>query len=83
MNYYYNILTSFGLRVVKLSENWIEIELSDIYDDGDNASTIHLTVHFNENDDGLIFVDNVTVRLTCIYRDVRYQKFQASLCREY
>ena len=61
MAFYYNFLTSCGLRATKIAENWIEIDISDIYDDSPDASTLLLTVHFGE-DDASVTVEDVTVR---------------------
>ncbi|CAB3978937.1 Hypothetical predicted protein [Paramuricea clavata] len=58
MDSFYNFVTSCGLRVVNFAENWIEIEISDIYDSQD-VSTLLLTVHFGEGDDP-VPVEDVT-----------------------
>ena len=61
MDLFYNFITSCGLRVLNVAETWMEIDISDIYDDGEDTSTLLLTVHFGESDSA-VFIEDVTVR---------------------
>jgi hypothetical protein len=47
--------------VLNVAETWMEIDISDIYDDGEDTSTLLLTVHFGESDSA-VFIEDVTVR---------------------
>ena len=76
MDSFYNFVTSCGLRVVNFAENWIEIEISDIYGSQD-VSTLLLTVHFGEGDDP-VPVEDVTVGslfMLKVFADRRFDTF--------
>ena len=60
MDFFYNFVTLCGLRAINVAENWMEIDISDIYNDSPDASTLLLTVHFGKGD-GPVIVEDVTV----------------------
>ena len=63
---FYNFATFCGLRVINVGENWMEIDISDIYDDSQDTSILLLTVHFAVSD-GAVLVEDVTANCSTTF----------------
>jgi hypothetical protein len=60
LDLFYKFVTLCGLRVLNVGENWMEIDISDIYDESDDTSILVLTVHFAESETAVL-IEDVTV----------------------
>lgn len=62
---FHKLVTSSGLRIANVSDNCMEIEMSDIYNqNSEDVATLRLTVHFGEPQDGFVPVEDITVGVT-------------------
>ena len=62
LDFVYNFVTFCGLRVINVGENWMEVDISDIFGDSEDTSILLLTVHFAVSD-GAVLIEDVTVGL--------------------
>ncbi|XP_028406622.1 uncharacterized protein LOC114529058 [Dendronephthya gigantea] len=67
MESYYKDLISCGVRVTTLSEKWLEIEISDIYECSDDIATLTLVIHFGEDKHGSLVFEDVTANCSTFF----------------